>query len=186
MVSTLLDRALAAIAPPACFGCGASAGSAAPLCAACRSGLGWLSPETVLLEAEGELGLEAWAPLAYRGGARALARALKFRGAVALADGMAAPIVAGAPPALLSDSTVIPFRCTRPAGVGVASTRPSGSAGPSGRGPAFRCSTASSAAAAAAPRWAATATSASWRSPERSAFAAVQRFLATPCSSTTS
>ncbi len=108
MVLTLLDRALATIAPPACFGCGASAGSAAPLCVACRSGLGWLSPDTVMLEAEGELGLEAWAPLAYRGGARALARALKFRGAVALADGMAAPIVAGAPPALLSDGTVVP------------------------------------------------------------------------------
>jgi ComF family protein len=47
-------------------------------------------------------GVSAWAPVGYEGPARALVRALKFRGAIALADTMAAQIVANAPPALLA------------------------------------------------------------------------------------
>ena len=47
-------------------------------------------------------GLEAWAPLSYDGAARALVRALKFRGAPGLAAPMAAQIVAGAPAGLLA------------------------------------------------------------------------------------
>ncbi len=46
-------------------------------------------------------GVSAWAPVGYEGPARALVRALKFRGAVALADAMAAQIAANAPPELL-------------------------------------------------------------------------------------
>jgi ComF family protein len=46
-------------------------------------------------------GISAWAPVAYEGPARALVRALKFRGALAIADTMAAQIVANAPPGLL-------------------------------------------------------------------------------------
>jgi ComF family protein len=46
----------------------------------------------------------AWAPVAYEGPARELVRALKFRGAVALADAMAAQIAANAPPALLGEA----------------------------------------------------------------------------------
>jgi predicted amidophosphoribosyltransferase len=46
-------------------------------------------------------GVSAWAPVGYEGPARALVRALKFRGAVALADSMAAQIAANAPPGLL-------------------------------------------------------------------------------------
>jgi len=46
-------------------------------------------------------GLELWAPLAYEGAAAALVRALKYRGAVALADPMAAQLAANAPPGLL-------------------------------------------------------------------------------------
>ena len=49
-----------------------------------------------------------WAPLAYSGPARDLVRALKFRGAIALADAMAAQIVANAPPAVLDDRTLVP------------------------------------------------------------------------------
>jgi predicted amidophosphoribosyltransferase len=45
--------------------------------------------------------LAAWAPLAYEGAARELVRALKFRGAQAVADAMAAPIAANAPPGWL-------------------------------------------------------------------------------------
>ena len=50
-----------------------------------------------------------WAPLAYSGPARDLVRALKFRGAIALADAMAAQIVANAPPAVLDDRTLVPI-----------------------------------------------------------------------------
>jgi ComF family protein len=47
-------------------------------------------------------GISAWAPVGYEGPARALVRALKFRGALALADTMAAQIVANAPPDVLT------------------------------------------------------------------------------------
>jgi predicted amidophosphoribosyltransferase len=52
-------------------------------------------------------GLEVWAPLAYEGPARAIVRRLKFHGAVALADHMAAAVVANAPPGLL-DLPLVP------------------------------------------------------------------------------
>jgi predicted amidophosphoribosyltransferase len=53
-------------------------------------------------------GVGVWAPVAYSGPARDLVRALKFRGAVRLADAMAAQIVANAPPGLLEGRTVVP------------------------------------------------------------------------------
>ena len=56
-----------------------------------------LAPDPVLLS-----GVRVWAPVAYSGPARDLVRALKFRGRDgALADAMAAQIVANAPPELL-------------------------------------------------------------------------------------
>ncbi len=82
----------ALLAPPLCWGCGASAREGEPLCRGCRATLRWLAPEPVPLA-----GLQAWAPLAYEGAARELVRALKFRGAQGLADAMAAPIAANAP-----------------------------------------------------------------------------------------
>jgi len=108
MVTKLWRGALAPVAPPACFACGASAGRALPLCAPCREGLGWLSAEIVMLGPGDGARVEAWAPLAYRGGAQALVRALKFRGALALAGGMAAQMVASAPPGLIAGSAVVP------------------------------------------------------------------------------
>ncbi len=51
-------------------------------------------------------GVRAWAPVGYEGPARELVRALKFRGAVALADAMAAQIAANAPPGLLGEGAV--------------------------------------------------------------------------------
>jgi ComF family protein len=51
-------------------------------------------------------GVPAWAPVGYEGPARELVRALKFRGAVALADAMAAQIAANAPPGLLGEGAV--------------------------------------------------------------------------------
>ena len=108
MVAALLRNALAPLAPPGCFACGARAGAAASLCSSCRGGLGWLSDEVVDLARPGERPVEAWAPLAYRGGARVLARALKFRGAVALAETMAAQIAASAPAGVLDRGKLVP------------------------------------------------------------------------------
>ena len=97
----LLSRALALVAPPFCWGCGDDAGRGEPLCSRCRAELTWLGHEPLVLDVAcphaGAGLLEAWAPLAYEGPARALVRALKFRGAVGLAEPMAAQIVAGAP-----------------------------------------------------------------------------------------
>jgi ComF family protein len=90
-----IDALLALLVPPACWACGARARRHEPLCLACRAGLRWLD-EPVRLE-----GLDVWAPVAYDGPARALVGGLKFRGAVGLADPLAAQIAAGAPPALL-------------------------------------------------------------------------------------
>lgn len=108
MIAALVRMVLAPLAPPGCFACGANAGAAAPLCSSCRGGLGWLSDEVVTLESRGERPVEAWAPLAYRGGARALARALKFRGAVGVAETMAAQIAASAPAGVLDRGALVP------------------------------------------------------------------------------
>ena len=54
-------------------------------------------------------GLAVWAPLAYEDAARELVRALKFRGAVKLADWMAAQMAASAPAGWLElPSTLVP------------------------------------------------------------------------------
>src|SRR3954471_13059588 len=94
-----LRSLVSAVAPPLCVACGASAGRVEPLCARCRAGLRWLPPDPAPY---------GWAPLAYEGGARALVRALKFRGAVGLAATMAAQIAATAPEELLGGFTLVP------------------------------------------------------------------------------
>ena len=63
-----------------------------PLCLGCRRLLRRLGPDPVVLS-----GVRVWAPTAYAGPARDLVRALKFRGASAVADTMAAQIAANAP-----------------------------------------------------------------------------------------
>jgi predicted amidophosphoribosyltransferase len=50
----------------------------------------------------------AWAPVAHAGPARALVAGLKFRGALAAADLMAAQIAAGAPDGLLAGAALVP------------------------------------------------------------------------------
>jgi ComF family protein len=96
-------RALATLlAPPLCAGCGAAAGGAEPLCGACRGDLAWLVHAVELG------GLSVWAPVAYEGPARALVRALKFRGAALAANVMAAQIAANAPPGTLGGGTLVP------------------------------------------------------------------------------
>jgi ComF family protein len=96
-------RALATLlAPPVCAGCGGHAGAAEPLCGACRRELRWLTGTARIG------GLELFAPLAYEGPARAMVRALKFRGATLAADAMAAQIAAGAPPGALDRGVLVP------------------------------------------------------------------------------
>jgi ComF family protein len=98
----LLARLLSPLAPPLCWGCLGHA-DPGPLCRDCRAGLAWLPSEPVVAAA-----IALFAPLAYERGARALVRALKFRGALALADPMAAQMAANAPPALLDRGTFVP------------------------------------------------------------------------------
>ena len=74
-----------------------------PLCARCRRLLRRLGQDPVLL-----CGVPTWAPVAYSGPARDLVRALKFRGATAVADAMAAQIAANAPGGLLSATVASP------------------------------------------------------------------------------
>jgi ComF family protein len=85
------------VAPPFCWACGADATRAEPLCGRCRAELTWLGGEPLTIA-----GVEAWAPLAYEGPARALVRGLKFRGATGLALPLAAQMVANAPAGLLA------------------------------------------------------------------------------------
>jgi len=98
----MFNRALSAIAPPACWACGAGARRGEALCGGCRRSLRRLGPDLVNLT-----GVPVWAPVSYEGPARALVRGLKFRGAVGLASPMAAQIAANAPSGLLSRPAVL-------------------------------------------------------------------------------
>jgi ComF family protein len=87
------------LVPPLCWACGGVARRREPLCLGCRRLLRRLAPDHVLL-----CGVPVWAPVAYSGPARDLVRALKFRGATAVADAMAAQIAANAPARLLGEA----------------------------------------------------------------------------------
>jgi ComF family protein len=91
------------LAPPLCWGCGCPARLDEPLCLGCRRTLRHLGREPVPLA-----GIEIWAPVAYEGAARELVRGLKFRGAIALADAMAALITANAPGEVLPRAVELP------------------------------------------------------------------------------
>jgi ComF family protein len=99
-----LARVLSLIAPPLCLACGAVASVHQPLCRGCLRDLTWLAPD----QPETGAGVPAWAAVSYEGPARALVRALKFRGAVGLVDAMAAQMAANAPPHLLRGRTLVP------------------------------------------------------------------------------
>ena len=109
----LLAALASALAPPACWDCGATVGPGQPLCWACRAQLRFLrgaicprcglpAPCAGRCSSPGSALARAWAPVAFEGPARALVHALKFRGALGVADAMAAQIVAGAPAGLLA------------------------------------------------------------------------------------
>jgi ComF family protein len=114
-----LERLVALLVPPLCLACRAPLTRAGDgLCAACRADLPWLGARVCR-----RCGLPtpcapcparraafscAWAPLAHDATARALVGALKFRGATAAADVMAAHMLANAPPRLLSGAALVP------------------------------------------------------------------------------
>jgi predicted amidophosphoribosyltransferase len=110
---------LALVAPPACAGCRSPLDPAREgLCPACRRALPWVGeprcPRCALpapcapCPARGAAFARAWAPLAHAGPARALVNTLKFGGALALADLMAAQMAAGAPPWLAAGGPLVP------------------------------------------------------------------------------
>jgi ComF family protein len=122
-ISALLDRLwmelVAALAPPACPACREPLRDAtATLCAPCRRALPWLrGPRCARCGLPQPCGRcpahaaaydTAWAPLAYDGPARALVTALKFRGALPVADLIAAQIAATAPRPLLHGVALVP------------------------------------------------------------------------------
>lgn len=94
-------RLVSLVSPPFCTACRTPCADAAVLCASCRRALDYLGPAP-----DGLGGLTVWAPLAYEGPARAVVRRLKTQGATALADHMAAAIVANAPVGLLGHPLV--------------------------------------------------------------------------------
>jgi ComF family protein len=98
-----LARLLSLVAPPLCLSCGAAAPLHQPLCRECLGDLRWLA-----FEQPAGAGVPVWAAVSYEGPARALVRALKFRGAVSLVDAMAAQMAANAPPALFEGRSLVP------------------------------------------------------------------------------
>ena len=91
------------LSPPLCWSCGAPARAGEPLCRTCRGSLQRLAAEPVWLSF-----VRVWAPVAYAGPARDLVRALKFQGAMGVADAMAAQIAATAPDGWLDGRTLVP------------------------------------------------------------------------------
>jgi len=94
-------RLVSLLAPPLCAACQMPCPGDAVLCPQCRRVLEYLGPAPVALA-----GVNVWAPVAYDGPARALVRRLKFDGATALADHMAAAIAANAPAGALEHPLV--------------------------------------------------------------------------------
>ncbi len=120
MSTRAIAELLALFAPPACVACRAPLAAAdRRVCRACVRALPWLRatccPRCGLprhrrtgCPAAGAAFATAWAPLAYEGVARDLVQALKFRGALGLADLMAAHIAAALPAGLRGADAVVP------------------------------------------------------------------------------
>lgn len=91
------------LVPPLCWSCHAPARRGEPLCRDCRVAMQRLGGDPLWL-----CGARVWAPVAYAGPARDLVHALKFRGALRVADAMAAQIAASAPPGWVEGATLVP------------------------------------------------------------------------------
>jgi predicted amidophosphoribosyltransferase len=109
MTPHVLTELLAVLVPPTCLACRDPLPDAgARLCPACVRALPWLGPGGCLscglpghrataCPAAGAAFARAWAPLAYEGIARQVVAALKFRGALPVAELMAAQMAANLP-----------------------------------------------------------------------------------------
>lgn len=116
--ASLLAELIALVAPPVCATChhGVMAADEA-MCPDCRQALPWLTGPRCRrcglpapcrpCPAAGAAFQSAWAPLAYAGTARTAIIRLKFAGALALGDVMAAHIAANAPPTMLAQATLV-------------------------------------------------------------------------------
>ncbi|MBX5470259.1 MAG: ComF family protein [Thermoleophilaceae bacterium] len=104
----LARTVLSLLAPPLCAACGRSAGRLEPLCAGCRRRLRWLGSEPAVAG-----GVAVRSAVAYEGPARALVRALKYRGALGAADAMAAQIAAALPQGWLRGAVLVPVPLAR-------------------------------------------------------------------------
>jgi predicted amidophosphoribosyltransferase len=114
-----LAAATALLAPPACVACRRPpARPGDPVCPACRAALPWLrgprcprcalpAPCGARCPMAGSAIARSWAPVAFEGPARAIVHALKFRGALGLAELMAAQMVATAPAGLLDGGAAL-------------------------------------------------------------------------------
>src|SRR3954468_2287378 len=114
-----LAAAVAVVVPPLCVACRRPPPRPGDrLCPSCRSELPWLRgprcPRCALpvpcgghCPMAGSAVARAWTPVAFEGPARALVHALKFRGALGVADLMAAQMVATAPPGLLAEGVAL-------------------------------------------------------------------------------
>ena len=118
VVARLVESVGALAAPPGCVACRVPTASARDrLCPGCARALPWLRggcPRCGLpshrargCPAAAAAFPQAWAPVAYEGVARDLVAALKFRGALPVADLMAAHMAANLPPPLRSESAAL-------------------------------------------------------------------------------
>lgn len=111
---------VAVIAPPACVTCGcAMARAGERLCAECALAVPWLRPGCARCGLPVHRGgacpaaplafERSWAPVAYEGVSRQLVGALKFRGALPVANVMAAHMAANLPPWLRdAEASLVP------------------------------------------------------------------------------
>lgn len=120
MLRRVAAELLAVLVPPACATCRSALLDAEEvMCAECRRTLPWLRgprcPRCALpapcgrwCPARSAAFATSWSPLAHAGPARAAVGALKFHGALGLADLMAAAMAANAPGPLLANATLVP------------------------------------------------------------------------------
>jgi predicted amidophosphoribosyltransferase len=119
IAAVVLARLVSLVAPPACLACrDPLARDDEVLCPGCRRDLPWLrAPRCARCALPAHAGAcpaalggldAAWAPLAHEGAARALVHALKFRGAVRVADVMAGQMAANVPAGLLDGAALVP------------------------------------------------------------------------------
>jgi predicted amidophosphoribosyltransferase len=102
----MLARLISILVPPLCVACGADAGRGAPMCRECRAQMHAGGARRIAVAGSRSGRIECFAAFPYDGPAGALVRGLKFGGRRALADVMAANLVACAPVDVLAGCVV--------------------------------------------------------------------------------